>query len=191
MKEEKRLNRFTRLFGHFKTITKHRHLVIRHCAKAGILWQGLFHDLSKYSLAEFVPGVKYYTGKRSPNEGERENYGFSYAWMHHKGRNKHHYEYWNDYNLETHRNEPVEMPYRYLAEMFCDRVAASKVYNGKKYTNASPMEYFLQRTPHRSIHPNTKKELEKLLQMLVEQGEESTFRYIKNNVKSTRRERDK
>ena len=173
-----------RLIGHFCTITKHRHQVIRHCAKAGIFWQGLRHDLSKYSPTEFIPGVKYYTGYRSPNEGERENYGFSYAWMHHKGRNKHHYEYWNDYNLETKRNEPVEMPFRYLAEMFCDRVAASKIYNGKNYTDASPMAYYSHRTPHRSIHPNTKKELEKLLQMLIDRGEEETFRYIKKIVKN-------
>lgn len=179
------MNYFGRFWGHFKTITKHRHQVIRHCAKAGILRQGLRHDLSKYSPTEFIPGVKYYTGYRSPNEGEREDYGFSYAWMHHKGRNKHHYEYWSDYNLETKRNEPVEMPYRYLAEMFCDRVAASKIYNGKKYTNASPMDYYSHRTPHRSIHPNTKAELEKLLQMLIDQGEDETFRYIKKKMKKT------
>ena len=84
------MNFWKRLFGHFCTITKHRHKVIANCAKAGILWQGLRHDLSKYSPTEFIPGVKYYTGKRSPNEGEREKYGYSKAWMHHKGRNKHH-----------------------------------------------------------------------------------------------------
>ena len=111
------MNFWKRLFGHFRTITKHRHKVIANCAKAGILWQGLRHDLSKYTPTEFVPGVKYYTGKRSPNEGEREEYGYSKAWMHHKGRNRHHYEYWVDYNLETKRNEPVEMPYNYVAEI--------------------------------------------------------------------------
>lgn len=177
-----------RFLGHFKTITKHRHRVICHCAKAGILWQGLRHDLSKYSPTEFIPGVRYYTGYRSPNEGEREDYGYSSAWLHHKGRNKHHYEYWIDYNLETKRNEPVEMPYRYLAEMFCDRVAASKIYNGAKYTDASPMGYYRKRTPHRSIHANTKKELETLLQMLIDCGEEQTFRYIKQQVKAAKAE---
>ena len=82
--------------GHFKTITKHRHKVIRNCFKAGIFWQGLRHDLSKYSPTEFIPGAKFYLGTRSPNEKEREVYGYSMAWMHHKGRNKHHYEYWYD-----------------------------------------------------------------------------------------------
>ena len=60
---------------HFITITKHRHKVIRNCAKAGILWQGLFHDLSKYSPTEFLAGIRFYQGDKSPNEGEREMYG--------------------------------------------------------------------------------------------------------------------
>ena len=43
---------------HFVTITKHRNKVVVHCFKAGIGWQGLFHDLSKYSPTEFIPGAK-------------------------------------------------------------------------------------------------------------------------------------
>lgn len=89
---------------HFCTITKHRHQVIKHCFKVGIGFQGLFHDLSKYSLFEFIPGVKNYQGTRSPNEAEREINGYSAAWLHHKGRNKHHFEYWIDYNPST---EPI------------------------------------------------------------------------------------
>ena len=103
---------------HFKTITKHRHKVIYHCAKAGILWQGLFHDLSKYTLTEFIPGAKYYIGTRSPNEIERETFGYSTAWIHHKGRNRHHFEYWTDISPKTHLYEPVNMPLRFVKEMF-------------------------------------------------------------------------
>ena len=76
---------------HFITVTRHRHKVFVHCVKVGIPLQGLLHDLSKYSLTEFVPGAKYYRGNRSPNEAEREDIGYSKAWMHHKGRNKHHF----------------------------------------------------------------------------------------------------
>ena len=70
-----------KLIGHFRTITKHRHAVIRNCRRAGILWQGLRHDLSKYSPTEFIPGVKYYVGTRSPNELERADKGYSAAWL--------------------------------------------------------------------------------------------------------------
>ena len=92
---------------HFKTITQHRHRVIAHCKKAGIFWQGLRHDLSKYSPTEFIPGAKYYQGDRSPNEKERELFGYSRAWMHHKGRHRHHYEFWTDYNPKTRSPESV------------------------------------------------------------------------------------
>ena len=113
-----------KFFRHLITITRHRHAVIRNAFSAGILWQGLFHDLSKYSPTEFFTGVKHFTdGKRSPNEHEREQNGYSRAWMHHKGRNRHHFEYWVDINPETKNYEPVKMPLRYLAEMFCDRLA--------------------------------------------------------------------
>ncbi|MCH5202317.1 MAG: catalase [Oscillospiraceae bacterium] len=169
--------------GHFKTITKHRHKVISHCRKAGILWQGLRHDLSKYSPAEFIPGAKYYLGTRSPNEAEREKQGYSMAWMHHKGRNRHHYEYWTDINLKTKQIDPVKMPAKYLAEMFCDRVAAGKIYNGKNYTNHHPLDYFMKGKARHHMHPETSKELEKMLTILAEKGEDAAFEYVRTIVK--------
>ncbi|MBO5064750.1 MAG: catalase [Clostridia bacterium] len=171
---------------HFITITKHRHVVIKHCRKAGILWQGLRHDLSKYTPTEFIPGAKYYTGTRSPNEGERELYGYSLAWIHHKGRNKHHFEYWTDYSPVSRVVEPVKMPMKYVAEMFCDRVAAGKIYNGDKYTDKSPIEYFVRAKGRRVIHPETSDLLEELLTMLAEKGEDYTFKHIRELVKNNK-----
>ena len=167
-------------FGHLKTVCRHRHCVIRHCFKAGILWRGLVHDLSKFSPTEFIPGVRYYIGTRSPNEAEREEKGFSSAWMHHKGRNRHHFEYWNDYKPSARRIEPVKMPLAFVIEMFCDRVAASKIYQGKNYTDNHPYEYFLRGKPTRVIHPETSLFLENLLIMLRDKGEKETFKYIRN-----------
>ncbi len=166
-------------WGHFITITRHRHAVIRHCRKAGILRQGLVHDLSKYSPAEFVVGAKYYQGTRSPNEAEREDKGYSDAWMHHKGRNKHHFEYWTDYSPKTRTVEPVKMPLKYVKEMFCDRLAASKIYMGEKYNDAAPLQYFLRSKGKRMIHPDTSELLERLLTMLRDKGEDETFKYIR------------
>ena len=170
------------VIGHFKTITKHRHKVIKHCFKAGILLQGLRHDLSKYAPIEFFNGAKYYDGTRSPNELERIDKGYSEAWMHHKGRNRHHFEYWNDYSPVLKRNTPVKMPLKYVVEMFCDRVAASKTYLGDKYTDAYPLEYFERGRAHRIIHPETSDLLEELLTMLRDEGEDKTFSYIKNDL---------
>ncbi|MDE7295290.1 MAG: catalase [Oscillospiraceae bacterium] len=168
---------------HLKTISKHKLLVMEHCFKAGIYWQGITHDLSKFSPEEFIISCKLYQGTRSPNEAEREEKGYSTAWMHHKGRNKHHFEYWTDYNPSTKMLEPVKMPLIYVIEMFCDRVAASKVYMGDSYTDSSPLEYFERGRPRRLIHPDTSKLLEKLLVMLSEKGEEYTFAYIRRLLK--------
>lgn len=168
---------------HFKTITKHRHAVIKHCFKAGIGFQGLFHDLSKYTPTEFIPGAMYYQGTRSPNEGEREATGFSRAWMHHKGRNRHHFEYWTDYDHETKKMQGMPMPDRYIKEMFCDRVAASKIYQGDKYTDKSSLDYFEWGRDRRGtlIHEETSRKLEYLLKMLAVKGEDYTFRYLRTH----------
>lgn len=171
------------IIRHFRTITKHRHAVIKHCFRAGIPLQGLLHDLSKYSPTEFFPGARFWQGTRSPNEAEREKYGYSAAWLHHKGRNKHHFEYWNDYNPKERRVMPVKMPRKYVAEMFCDRVAASKIYQGKNYTDSHPLSYFLPGKPKRFIHPETSDEIEMLLKMLAEKGEDETFKYLRQWVK--------
>ena len=168
---------------HFITITKHRHKVIEHCAKAGILWRGLFHDLSKYSPTEFIAGARFYAGQHSPNDSQRKKYGYSQAWMHHKGRNKHHFEYWTDYNSVTRRVTPVKMPLKYVAEMFCDRVAASKIYMKDAYTDASPLEYFERGRAVRDIHPETSALIEHFLVTLAQKGEREAFAYIKKYLK--------
>ena len=169
-----------KIFKHFCTITHHRLLVCKHCFKVGLIWQGLTHDLSKYSFTEFFRGAKYYDGHKSPNEVEREKKGYSEAWMHHKGRNKHHFEYWTDYSKEEGRYIPVKMPLKYVKEMFCDRVAASKVYKGKEYTDSCPFEYFTSRSKVDVMHKDTYDLLYKLLLMLKEKGEKETFKYIKS-----------
>lgn len=167
---------------HFQTITKHRHRVIAHCAKAGILWQGLRHDISKYSPREFIPGARYYQGTRSPNVAERLEKGYSEAWLHHKGRNRHHFEYWTDLDLKTREYQPVVMPRRYLAEMIMDRIAACKTYQGKAYTDAAPLAYLDRANETRMLHPQTRRELRFLLAMLKDKGEKETFRFIRQVV---------
>lgn len=171
---------------HFMTVFRHRRAVIRHCAKAGILRQGIFHDLSKYSPAEFISGAKYWQGNRSPNAREREIFGYSAAWLHHKGRNRHHFEYWTDYNPAKKAVCPVKMPLKYVAEMFCDRVAACKIYRGKDYRDSHSLEYFQNGKSHLSMHPETADFLEKLLKMLAEQGEDRTFAYLKKYLQSNK-----
>ena len=127
--------------GHFETITRHKLLVMKYCFACGLYEQGLAHDLSKYSPTEFIPGCIYYQGDHSPNEAEREARGYTSAWLHHKGRNKHHLEYWIDYSTTKTGLTGMKIPLRYVCEMVCDRVAASQIYLGDKYTAAAAWNY--------------------------------------------------
>jgi len=174
---------FLNFFRHLWVVMKHRHKVFIYSVKAGIPWQGLVHDLSKFSPQEFLIGVKYFQKNQSPNVRERIENGYSKAWLHHQGRNKHHFEYWIDYNPATKHYDPIEMPKRYLIEMFCDRLSASKTYQGKNYHNGQPLQYFLGSKDRIMMHENTKKDLETLLIILKEKGEKEVFHYIRNEIK--------
>ena len=169
-------------WSHFKTITRHKLLVMAGCFKVGLYKQGLLHDLSKYTPSEFLIGARYFQGNRSPNSAERDDKGYSEAWMHHKGRNRHHYEYWTDLNRKTRRYESVPMPRNYLVEMVMDRIAACRTYQGKNYTPASALNYYLGSMERSLIHPQTQQELEYILTMLRDRGEEETFRYLREEV---------
>ena len=171
--------------GHLHTVNSHRRLVRKYCFKLGLYRQGMMHDLSKYSPSEFIPGVKYYQdGHRSPNNAQREDEGVSKAWLHHKGRNKHHFEYWIDYDVDGNSTilAGMKMPVKYVAEMFCDRVAASRIYNKDKYKDSDPLDYYIKGLGHYIMHPETDELLHNLLKLLADKGEEYTFAYIKANV---------
>ena len=168
---------------HLKTINHHKGEVMKNCFRVGMYKQGLLHDLSKYNPKEFFVGCKYYQGNRSPNAAEREERGYSSAWLHHKGRNKHHFEYWIDVDMDRgFEVAGMRMPVKYVLEMFMDRIAASKTYQKEKYTDASPWDYYAKSLDHYIIHPKTQALLEKLLLMLRDEGEGPAFAYIRREV---------
>lgn len=179
-------------WGHLKTILRHKRLVRKGCFRLGLYRQGIMHDWSKYTPTEFLVGCKYFQGNMSPNNAERKARGYSGAWLHHKGRNKHHMEYWIDYSVGTKTPDGKEtehgvisgmkMPVRYVAEMFVDRVSASKNYQKENYRDDSPWNYYAKGREHYILHEDTRALLELLLWMLKVRGEESTFAFVKNEV---------
>lgn len=171
------------MINHFKTITHHKLLVMRYCFKVGLYKQGLLHDLSKYKWVEFSAGIKYYRGDVSPNGIQKIEEGYSKAWLHHKGRNKHHFEYWIDYgtNLEDGL-KGMKMPIKYVVEMFIDRMCASKNYLKENYNDRSSIEYYEARKNYYVLHEETRATLEILLNKLADEGEEETLKFIKNEI---------
>ncbi len=172
---------FSKAWQHLNTINHHKMAVMTNCFRMGLIRQGLLHDLSKYAPVEFRTGAKYYQGDRSPNNAEREDIGLSYSWLHHKGRNKHHFEYWIDYGVNCKTIiKGVPMPRRYVAEMVADRVGASKVYLGSAYSHTSPYLYLQRSLDHLwFVHDEVKEQLQYLLGMLAVYGEKEAFSYIR------------
>lgn len=155
------------IFKHLHTVNKHRFLVFKLSIKAGVPLQGLVHDLSKYSLTEFIEGVKYYQGNYSPIRNCKREMGYSLAWLHHKGRNKHHYEYWYDYSLTK---PEVLMPYKYFAEMVCDSLAAGMTYEGKSWTKEFQLGYWKKAREVARIDQRIDKALTRIFSEVAEKG---------------------
>lgn len=170
-----------KIWRHFKTISHHKLLVMKGCFQVGLYKQGLLHDLSKYGPVEFWVGCRYFQGDKSPNNAEREKKGYSSAWLHHKGRNKHHLEYWIDYGIGEQKGMTgMKMPLKYVVEMFIDRMSAAKNYQKGAYTDSSPLEYYERGKDYCILHKDTRALLERLLHMLAEEGEGATLCYIKD-----------
>lgn len=156
-----------KFFRHLHMVNKHRFLVFIHSIKCGQPWRGLVHDLSKYSPSEFFESVKYYTGKGSPIANCRKQNGYSKAWLHHKGRNKHHFEYWYD----SQNAEQMNIPYKYAVEHICDEIAASKCYNGKSYNPGMLISYYKKHEDSYLINDRMKKFYETVYTDMANFGE--------------------
>ncbi len=175
------MNQWQKITGHLSTINRHKVKVTELCLRCGLIKQGLMHDLSKYSPVELKTGFKYYQGFRSPIDAQKEAEGCSFSWLHHKGRNPHHWEYWLDNGPEG--IQPTRMPFNYVAEMFCDRVAASMIYQKDKYTDASALDYYLAHQEAMMIHPDTEREILFLLKELKKKGLDTTLQDIKQRLR--------
>lgn len=138
------MNYIINFFKHLSTIIRHKIAVGKMCFKFGLYWQGIIHDLSKFNPIEFFPSVKYYQGTRSPIDAEKEDKGYSMAWIHHHNRNKHHSLYWMDRTRDGDMIG-IRMPLKYVYEMIADSIGAGKVYyknSGKEWTERAPYEYW-------------------------------------------------
>ena len=167
------------LCGHFSNVIHHKWIVFLLCCKAGIPFRGIVHDLSKFSPTEFWQGVKYYKdGKRSPIQYAKEDYGYSKAWLHHRGRNKHHPEYWYDSNAP--QSLPI-IPFKYMCETICDQLAAGKVYKGKAWTKEYQLQYWKMHKDNFLLNEKLKNFVTEVLTMVAENGIDKTI--TKDNLR--------
>lgn len=168
---EKPRIKLTNIFKHTALVARHRYCVFVYCCRAGIPWRGFVHDLSKFSPEEFFESVRWYQGNRSPIGVCRRQCGMSYAWLHHKGRNKHHLEYW----LDGDCTEQPLMPYKYAVECICDKLAATRVYNGKNYNPEKLLNHWYKYGNRVGANPKTMKFLEAVFVEIAERGEKNVI----------------
>ena len=159
----------SRYLKHFMTVCKHKWVVLKECAACGIWWQGVIHDMSKFGFTEFVSSARYFQGNRSPIEAEKDELGYSAAWLHHKGHNKHHWEYWTDFNSDG-SIIANKIPTKYVVEMVCDWIGAGKVYSKDRWTQHTPLAYYHQVRLGRHFHPETEQMLLSLLTTIDRSG---------------------
>ena len=142
------------ILGHWKTIRTHRKWVRYYCNLAGIRWRGLKHDLSKYSPTEFFESARYWTGTSSPINEAKKQQGYSRAWLHHRGRNPHHWAYWADNFSEGFVVYP--MPCNDFVELVCDFLAAGRAYSGDMFSYSNERLWWLHERDYGSRAMNEK-----------------------------------
>jgi hypothetical protein len=174
---------------HKKTVRIHRKAVRKACFKMGIPLQGLLHDLSKYSKEELFI-ANWYVGTKSPHDIARAELGYSPSWIYHKSKNKHHWEYWTDFNsaklVEGEyiiKATAVKMPYKYVIEMFCDFIGAGKAYLKDKWNTESPLAYWKANCEgDRLMHSASENLLKYLLTVMTDFINENGFyKWYKEN----------
>ncbi len=171
--------KFKNVIKHFKLITHHKWVVLKLCCKIGEPWRGLVHDLSKYSPTEFWESANYYVGDHSPITEAKKDKGYSEAWLHHRGRNKHHTHYWVDHDAPE--TTPV-MPYPYAAEMICDKLAAGMIYQGKEWTKEFELSYWEEREKDKlEMNPKVRDFITAVFIQVAEQGIDATL--TKKNIR--------
>lgn len=158
-----------KVFIHLRTIFKHKYWVFKYCRMCGITWQGITHDLSKFSPAEFLTNVKYVEEGISPIDIQKREIGFSFAWQHHKGHNPHHYEFWMDRFDDG--CYVTRMPFKYSVEMLCDMLAANKAYLGKNATYQGELKWWNNQKNIRKMHPDCTLFLTKVIEALAAEEE--------------------
>ena len=171
--------KFKNVIKHFKLITHHKWVVFKLCCKVGEPWRGFMHDISKYSPTEFWESVNYYVGDHSPITEAKKDKGYSEAWLHHRGRNKHHTHYWVDHDAPE--TTPV-MPYPYAAEMICDKLAAGMIYQGKEWTKEFELSYWEEREKDKlEMNPKVRDFITAVFIQVAEQGIDATL--TKKNIR--------
>jgi len=149
---------------YFLTITKHKYYVGVECLRRGLYFQAILHDMSKFSLSEFIISSRYWGGNSRQREESESEYKF--AWLHHIHQNKHHWEHW--VITEDGKPKALKMPQKYVLEMLCDWIGAGKAYKNEEWTPREPLDFYRNGEGEKMVlHQDTRRHFEFLLKELA------------------------
>ena len=74
------------------------------------------------------------------------------------------------------------IPYQYVAEMICDKLAAGIIYQGKDWTKEYELKYWERERVNYPLNENVKKVITEVLEQVSKNGIDSTL--TKKNIKS-------
>ena len=163
-------------FKYLNYVIKHKWFVLMASIKIrSSIYRAIVHDLSKFLPSEWFPYVEYFYGREHKSyndfssaikyefdcwkiskEGIEES--FSYAWLYHQHRNKHHWQYWL-LKEDSGKLILLEMPKKYVLEMIADWMGAGRAIKGKWEVK----EWFYSNKGNILLHPNTKEYVESII----------------------------
>jgi hypothetical protein len=147
---------------YLKYVFRHKWYVLLECKKLNMLWVGIVHDLSKFSIAEWKAYAEWFQSdqghkfKGESPEHERMKAAFQKAWEHHWKNNQHHWEYWVVNWTEGLCNE---MPKNYVIEMVADWKGTGRAQGH----GDDVVEWFEKNQGRLKLHPATWVLVEKLV----------------------------
>lgn len=163
-----------RYIVYINKVIKHKYFVFLACLKLKVpLYLAIMHDISKFSLEEFIPYARYFydeNGNPNPiknNHGEydytKQGQDFHFAWLYHINRNKHHWNYWAMIKDDS-SVVPMQIPSKYIKEMVADWIGAAKVYN----PDVTVQSWYEKEKNNLIFHNDTRKQIEEILGILEE-----------------------
>ena len=150
---------------YLKYVLRHKWFVLIECWKEGLIWQGIAHDMSKFSRAEWNAYVDKFFRDKFPSSVVDTQ--FKMAWQHHFMNNPHHWDYWCHEEI-VHRPgsiieiEPVLMGYEEVLEMICDWRAMSRARSSKRVAERT-WDWYIGQKANMKINPINQQQIELIL----------------------------
>lgn len=141
-------------------VLRHKWFVMLACFRRGLIWQGIFHDLSKFTPGEWIPYANFFYGPRSKTrtQTEGERVAFDTAWLRHQHRNPHHWQHWV-LREDNGGTKTLPMPLRYIKEMLADWEGAGRAITGK----VEYVSWYMKNRSNILLHPDTERQVHLML----------------------------